>query len=70
MRKEKGFTLIELLVAIAIVALMLGVLLPTLRRVRASAKAIRCQANLKQMGMAFNAYSAANDGKLFPAGLH
>jgi prepilin-type N-terminal cleavage/methylation domain-containing protein len=63
MRKTKGFTLIELLVVIAIIALLLAILVPTLHRVRMQAKAITCQSNLRQWGLAFSMYTSDNDGK-------
>ncbi|MBQ9803584.1 MAG: type II secretion system protein [Lentisphaeria bacterium] len=62
-----GFTLIELLVVIAIIAILAGLLLPTLRRSRDRAVATQCQSNLKQIGQGLNAYAAAYDDFL-PAG--
>jgi prepilin-type N-terminal cleavage/methylation domain-containing protein len=59
-----GFTLIELLVVISIIALLMAVLLPVLSRARKQAKAMVCQANLRQLGVAYSAYIAENGGKL------
>ncbi len=59
-----GFTLIELLVVIAIVALLVAILLPSLQRVRRQAKAVACQANLRQWGTIWAAYMAENDGRM------
>jgi prepilin-type N-terminal cleavage/methylation domain-containing protein/prepilin-type processing-associated H-X9-DG protein len=66
MRRIKGFTLIELLVVIAVIALLLAILIPTLQRIRRQGKAMVCQSNLRQLGLAFNAYIAANEGRLCP----
>lgn len=48
MRKRDGFTLIELLVSIAIIALLMALLIPCLRRVREQARTAVCQSNLRQ----------------------
>ncbi|MCG3137173.1 MAG: hypothetical protein HJJLKODD_01016 [Phycisphaerae bacterium] len=58
----RGFTLIELLVVVAIIALLISILLPTLANAREQAKAIRCLANLKDLGSSANTY-ASNDTK-------
>ena len=55
-KNPRGFTLIELLVVISILVLLMGILLPTLQQVRKQAKAVVCQANLRQWGVAFSMY--------------
>ncbi|HCO95831.1 MAG TPA: hypothetical protein DIU00_18115 [Phycisphaerales bacterium] len=69
MSKSKGFTLIELLVVISVIALLLAILLPTVQRVRRQAKAVACQSNLRQWGLAFSIYAGDNNGKLFGLGI-
>jgi len=60
---KRAFTLVELLVVIAIMALLREMLLPTLHRVRRQGKAVACQSNLHQLGLAFSACAAECDGR-------
>lgn len=65
MYERNGFTLIELLVVIAIIALLMSILMPALQRIRGSAKAVICQQNLHQWGLAFSSYADEYDGNLW-----
>ena len=66
MKRERGFSLIELLVVIGIIAILIGILLPTMRGVRERAKAVTCASQLRQLGQAFYNYAAQNNGALPP----
>ena len=57
-----AFTLIELLVVIAIIGLLMAISLPVLHRVRKQARTVVCQSNLRQFGIAMEAYAAEHDG--------
>jgi len=63
-----GFTLIELLVVISVIALLLAVLLPALGQVRKQARAVACQAKLRQWGLVFSMYIDDSDSQYPLAG--
>ncbi|HVT81184.1 MAG TPA: DUF1559 domain-containing protein [Phycisphaerae bacterium] len=71
MRKSRhgGFTLIELLVVVAIIALLIAILLPSLGKAREKAKVVQCMSNLKGLGLAAFMYQGENGGS-FPCGGH
>ena len=66
--RAPGFALVELLVVIGIIAILVGILLPTLSRVRQHAKQIACQSNLRQIGQLLLIYANANNGWVYPLG--
>ena len=62
--RRRGFTLIELLVVVAIIALLIAILLPSLARARESAKLTVCQTRLRSWAQGFNLYAHLNNDTL------
>src|SRR5262245_41920665 len=58
-----GFTLVELLVVIAIIGTLVGLLLPAVQYVRASARTTNCLSNLHNIGIAMDGYMNAKGSR-------
>ena len=59
--RRTGFTLIEILVVIAVIAMLLGILMPALRAARQQAIAVVCGSNLKQLALGMALYEQDNE---------
>ena len=58
---DKAFSLLEVLVVISVISLLLGILIPSLRRCKALTKQMICQSRLSQWGLTFEMYALDND---------
>jgi prepilin-type N-terminal cleavage/methylation domain-containing protein/prepilin-type processing-associated H-X9-DG protein len=63
-RDARAFTLIELLVVIAIIALLIGILLPSLRGARDSARSVECMANMRSLSIVTLIYAQDHRGEI------
>ena len=61
---KKAFTLIELLVVIAIIAVLMAILLPSLKRAREQTRRTVCANHVRQQSMSLLMYAQQNDGKM------
>ncbi len=67
-RAVRGFTLIELLVVIAIIALLIGILLPSLSKARDAGRTVACMSNIKQVTVGYTAYAQDFKEQIWEAG--
>jgi len=65
--RAAAFTLVELLTVIAIVALLVGVLLPALTSARRGARSVACRANLSELMIAIHMYATENGDTVVPS---
>lgn len=63
-RTRRGITLVEILVVIGVTGLLIGLLLPAVQAAREAARRVHCASNLRQIGVALQAYHA--DHNCFP----
>ena len=67
-RRSKAFTLVELLVVVSIIALLIAILLPSLKKARYQAKNVVCMSNLHAIGVACGSYAADGRRNVYPDG--
>lgn len=65
---QNAFTLVELLVVISIIALLIAILIPSLKKARAQAKNVVCMSNLHAIGVGSSTYAADAPNNVYPDG--
>lgn len=65
--RSGAFTLLELLVVIAVIAILISVLIPSLSSARREAMAVSCAAKLRELGNTLTMYANDYEGRLMPA---
>jgi prepilin-type processing-associated H-X9-DG protein len=66
--RVKAFTLVEILVVIGIIALLIGILVPTISKARESSRTAGCLANLRQLTAAAYSYAVDHNNYIIPVG--
>ena len=71
-KSSRGFTLIELLVVIAIIALLMSIVMPSLKKTKEKAREVICKSNLRQWGVIAATFAENNNGKMmdFSSAMH
>ncbi len=70
MRRMKAFTIIELLVVVAIIAILIGILLPAIGRAREQAQLVQSMNNLRQLGLAHATYGSDHNDNQWTTAPH
>lgn len=66
---RRAFTLVDVLVSLAVIALLIGILLPSFTMVRESARRVICSSNMRQVGLGLHMY-AQSSGEWLPPSVY